>query len=246
MAVKPVFSLSSSSGPQHRNSWWWRLSQRSRGIVAVTVMVAILLAVFGIPLLVLQLSRPTFVGDTSVYAKLQPGPPASGSQVMKVKLVIVDMATGQMDHIWDMMIPDELASKPADVETVVQLQWSKNLIGHYEGGGSAYTSNVDVTVIDVATSNVIGTASFNNQPPALYVGQTGDSVGTKPEDQVIKYLEKLPSNVQQDNRFFVLWFGGIMIGFVVLIWWIFVHAPRKARKRASMGVLGAQPPARRP
>jgi hypothetical protein len=220
------------------------MSQRGRNIVAVTVMLAIFVAIFGTPLLLLALTHPTFAGDPSVYAKIQPGPPATGPQVMKVKLVIVDTATGKIDHVWDLMPPDNLATNPSEVGTVVQLSWSQNLVGHYDGGGSAYTSNVGVTVIDAATSNVITAASFINQPPMHVVGDMGDSVGEKPEDQVVKYLWGLPDNAPpQDLRWFVLWFVGIMTLIVVFCWWVFIHAPRKARRRAAMGVPGPQPPA---
>lgn len=224
------------------------MSQRGRNIVAVTVMVAIFVAIFGTPLLLLQLTRPTFAGDPSVYAKLQPGSRVTEPQVMKVKLVVVDVATGKMDHVYDLMAPDNLATKPSEVGTVVQLQWSKNLIGHYDGGGSAYTSNVDVTVIDAATSNVIATASFSNQPPMQFVGAAvSDSIGEKPEDQVVKYLWSLPDNgPPQDLRLPVLFFVGFWIAFIAFCWWLFVSAPRKARRRASMGVLGPPTPPRRP
>ena len=242
MATKPVLSPPPASGPQRRKGWWWRMSQRGRNIVAVTVMLATFVAIFGTPLLLLAVTHPTFAGDPSGYAKIRPGPLATGPQVMKIKLVIVDTATGKIDHVWDLMPPDNLATNPSEVGTVVQLSWSEDLVGHYDSGGSAYTSSVDVTVIDAATSSVIATASFTNQPPMHVVGDLGDSVGEKPEDQVVKYLWGLPDNAPpQDLRGILLWFVGVITLIVVVCWWIFFHAPRKARRRAAMGGRGHSP-----
>lgn len=233
------------ASPHRRNAWWWRMSEGGRGAVAVTVAITIFVAVFGVPLLVLQMTRPTFTGDLSAYANIQPGPQATGApQAMKLKLVIVDTATGKIDHVWDRVIPDFMATKPAEVRTVVQLSWSEDLIGHYEGGGNAYASNVTVKVVDVATSNVIAATSFSNDPAGSW-SAAGDNVAPKPEQQVADYLRSLPNDgPPQDLRLPVLFFVGFWIAFIALCWWIFVSAPRKARRRAAAGVLGPKPPTR--
>ena len=235
--------------PHTKHLWWWRMSEGQRGAAAVTVMIMIFVAIFGTPLLVLQLTRPTFTGDLSAFANIAPGPQATGApQAMKLKLVIIDTATGKMDHVWDRVVPDLMAANPSEVRTVVLLTWSQDLIGHYEGGGNAYTSNVSVKVVDVATANVIATASFSSDPSAPFVGSAAsDSVGSRPEKEVADYLWTLPSDgPPQDLRLPILLFVGFWIAFIALCWWIFVSAPRKARRRSAAGVLGPKPPTRRP
>ncbi len=130
------------------------------------------------------------------------------------------------------MLPrDYLATGPAEVATVVYLDWSSTLVGHYNGNASlpAYDSRVDVVVVDLPSSSVVGTASFTNQPPgALPAGVTGETVAQKPEDQVVRYLLGLPGLTPPDRTGIGLGVLGIVLVVAVLGTWWFIIRPLRA------------------
>ena len=145
------------------------MSQRGRNAIALTVAATIFVAIFAIPMLVYELLRPSFAGDPSAYASLQPRPAATGGpQVLKLKLVVVDTATGRMDPVWGSIPEGMQATSPTEVGTVVQLAWGESLSGHYDDNPSwpAFSSIVAVTVVDLASRAVIAKTSFTNEPPA--------------------------------------------------------------------------------
>lgn len=198
------------NGSRRGTGWWWRMSPRSRGIVFITGMITVGVV---IPVLAYELLRPAFSGDPSVYASLQPGPLATGPQVMKLKLVVVDTATGKMDPEFGQLPESMQATNPAEVATVVQLAWSETLAGHYNDDPSspAYNSHVVVTVVDVATRAVIAKDTFTNAPPgALPVGNKG-ATAARPEEQVRDYLWRLPSSGDSMPAGMV-WFVAFIIG----------------------------------
>jgi hypothetical protein len=95
-------------------------------------------------------------------------------------------------------IPRELrATRPADVGTVVVLRWSARPVGHYpgaNGGATAMAHTCDVQVIDRSLSAIVTTQSFvGGEPPASVVSGRGHSFyGTKPVQEIAKYLVGLP------------------------------------------------------
>lgn len=203
------------SGSRRGTGWWWRMSPRGRGTVFLTGMITV---GFVIPVLAYELLRPSFSGDPSVYASLQPGPLATGPQAMQLKLVVVDTATGKMDPVFGQLPEGMQATNPAEVATVVQLAWSETLSGHYDNNPNwpAYNSNVVVTVVDVATRAVIAKDTFTNEPPGVVpVGVSGPTVAARPEEQVRDYLWHLPGPPAPMPAG-MMWFVAFIIG-----WFIF-------------------------
>ena len=145
------------------------------------------------------IQRAPFEGRLTEFASIHPRSGGSSSGV-RGKLVVIDKATGQLDPVWG-KIPDNMrAANPADVGTVVWLSWSESLVGRYKGGQPAYRSDVKVTVIDRASSTVLDTKTFSNEPPGtITAGGGGGASGKRPEDEVVNYLRTL-AGVSQPSR----------------------------------------------
>jgi hypothetical protein len=136
--------------------------------------------------------RAPFRAEMSTYLQAPTGPAKPGTSVKKV--VVIDVADKDVDSL-HFDLPDDLrAATPAEVTTVVWLNWSKNQIGTYTGGGSAYQWSCQVTVIDKATRTTIRQQTFTgSRPPQSVRARRGTShSGDKPTDQVINFLRGLP------------------------------------------------------
>jgi hypothetical protein len=169
------------------------LSKRTivlRWVVWIVIAAIAVGLIVGIPLWQ-RIQRASFEPYLAQYAAIQPNGQASSAH-MRGKMIVIDKSTGSIDPTWDEIPDDMRAASPSQVATVVWLEWSESEVGTYQGGGSGYSSNVEVTVIDKATSKIIATKSFSSQPTGVRVaGGSADTVAKRPEDQVVQYLRTL-------------------------------------------------------
>jgi len=180
------------------------------------------------------IQRAPFEGHLSEFASIQPRS-GGGSSGVRGKLVVIDKATGQLDPVWG-KIPDNMrAANPADVGTVVWLSWSESLVGHYKGGQPAYRSDVKVTVIDRATSAVLGTKTFSNEPPStITAGGSGGASGKRPEAEVVKYLRALAGGSAPSSTLtIVIVVVGLMPLVIGIIFVTVLAIRRRARAKAA-------------
>ena len=181
------------------------------------------------------IQRAPFEGHLSEFASIQPRS-GGGPSGARGKLVVIDKATGQLDRVWGKIPDDMRAANPADVGTVVWLSWSESLVGRYKGGQPAYRSDVKVTVIDRATSAVLGTKTFSNEPPStITAGGSGGASGKRPEAEVVKYLRALageskPPSTQIIVLVVVVSLTPLAIGIIFVI---VLAIRRRARRRAA-------------
>ena len=124
---------------------------------------------------------------------------AGGRGYLKGKVLIIDKKEKGIDPL-NSSLPETLrATSPEEVKTVVWLNWNENLVGHYEGGGSAYVYTCQMTIIDNTIPAIVAVKKMRGSEPPEYITvysygnlpSYGNGHGDKPD--IIGYLRKLPT-----------------------------------------------------
>ncbi|MGL4551149.1 MAG: hypothetical protein ACRC33_08175 [Gemmataceae bacterium] len=164
------------------------------GVAAVAALV------FGI-LVVQWIFYDPFSGQAAAYTQPpgamivpgQPRPPVT-------KVVAVDMGAKKTDPAHWSIDSQYRASKPAEVTTVLQLNWRQETVGQYSNnGGPAMKWRVTATLVDLASKTILGQRQMSgSEPPASITvsrrsfGGSGRS-GDKPIDQITAFVRETAS-----------------------------------------------------
>jgi hypothetical protein len=122
------------------------------------------------------------------------GQPANQGAYIKGKVIPVDVKSKSVDWLFYDLPPKLQPAAPAEVGTVVWLEWDQRQVGQYgTGGGGAYVQTCRVTVIDKAERRVLSQTVFEGGPPPRTSRRGSSASGPKPTDRVIQYLQSLPT-----------------------------------------------------
>src|SRR6185312_1753971 len=121
-------------------------------------------------------------------------PDANSARIAVGKLVVINLDERKLDEL-HFDIPDGMrADSPNEVVTIVQTRPIKHKVGQYEGGGRAIREDYPITVIDKASSTVLGSATFEGPNPPESTSRTNfreDVSGGPPKAEIIEYLRQL-------------------------------------------------------
>jgi hypothetical protein len=121
--------------------------------------------------------------------------PAPGTPRPKVgKVVLIDADKRTVDQLQPYLPDDIHAKTPAEVTTVGQMRYMRNVVGKFESGGRAVQLTAKLTVVDVPSRTVIATRSFDwGKPPlSVPVGSGADDViGSPPVKEINAFLKGL-------------------------------------------------------
>ena len=84
-----------------------------------------------------------------------------------------------------------LAYTPEEVGAVVLVRYKHKQVGHYGGGGKAYTTRATMTVVDPARKEVVATKSWNSGAPPMTVELGWDGFGPLPTEKMLQWVEGL-------------------------------------------------------
>jgi hypothetical protein len=106
------------------------------------------------------------------------------------KMITVDMTEREIDYFY-FDLPDEYrASTPEEVQTVVQMKWTKYKCGEYEGGKPAYQQLCDVALVDKASGELIASQQcVGSDPPRSIDSRSSSGTGDKPTAQILGFLK---------------------------------------------------------
>jgi hypothetical protein len=108
------------------------------------------------------------------------------------KMIVIDMREKDVDSLyWD--LPEELrAATPDEVGTVVWMEWDKIQRMIY-GTKPGWQHHVKVTVIDMSRKTVVAHGCFiGSMPPSSISSRSSEGNGSKPTDEVVRFLATLP------------------------------------------------------
>jgi hypothetical protein len=132
------------------------------------------------------------VVDAFLFAPVEQAPGAAVPRAGKV--VLVDVGKRAIDDLHVALPEDVRAQTPDEVTTVAQLRYTRQEVGHFEGGARAIQLKATLTVIDRKTQTVIATRSFTWGKPPTRIPRTGateDIVGTAPWKEITAFLKGL-------------------------------------------------------
>lgn len=106
------------------------------------------------------------------------------------KMVAIDKDKNEIDSI-QLRFPAEIgATNPADVKTVLWMNWENVDVGNYGGKGTAYKVKCTVTMIDMTNPPTIaGVKTFEGSDPPSESSST--AYGSTPFDEIISYLKSV-------------------------------------------------------
>ena len=138
------------------------------------------------------------------YLALEGGSQVRNPHIVS-KVVVVSLGDKDFDDL-AFNLPENLrATRPSEVGSVIQVAYSADLAGSYQGGDDAYRVTADVTVIDLDTGRVLASNSFVDDPPSTKLSSEGDQYGSGGDSlgeaaasmasEIADWLKRLP--VQQ-------------------------------------------------
>jgi len=108
------------------------------------------------------------------------------------KVITIDTDERKIDQIY-FDLPKELVAKsPAEVSTIIWLDWGEVLVGRYTDGAGGYRIICEVTIIDKAKSAIVDKEVISGSDPLSVKEGSGDRYGSKPTSEVIDYISTLP------------------------------------------------------
>jgi hypothetical protein len=164
-------------------------------LIILGVIVAIALCVgafFGIQWMMREGELSKFKDLAQSYAQT-PGEPDGGEPRVVGKVLPINLDGRKPDHLYFDMPEGMRAAKPEEVGTVVLLNWGKEQVGTYTGGGAAYQQTCQVTVVNHKTKKVIVSQMFlGGEPPQTTKSST--ATGSSPGPDIVRFLGQLPKS----------------------------------------------------
>ena len=120
----------------------------------------------------------------------------SKARYRKGHLLLVNDDGGMVDEMFYTLPPELRATGATDVGTEVWLHWDSHVMGKYENGGTAFKTNCDAVVYDVARNAIVAREHFEGEdPPLVLTNPRGSKEGWEklPTDKVMKFLQELPT-----------------------------------------------------
>jgi hypothetical protein len=122
------------------------------------------------------------------------GQPNNQAAYIKGKVIPVNVKSKDVDWLYYDLPPSLKPKTPAEVGTVVWLEWDERQVGQYgSGGGGAFVQTCRVTVIDKAERRVLSQVVVEGGQPPRTSRRGSSASGSKPTEQVVNYLKTLPT-----------------------------------------------------
>ena len=110
------------------------------------------------------------------------------------KVVLVDVKQRKFDDLHLSLPEDVRALTPAEVTTVGQMSYTREVVGRYGMGARAIQVSCTLTVVDRASRTVIAKGSFVWDKPPSHVPKTGNQgevTGSPPWREITAFLCRL-------------------------------------------------------
>lgn len=108
------------------------------------------------------------------------------------KVIVVNPREKTVDDIYFDLPEKVRATSPNEVGTIILLEWTEDVVGHYAWGGQGYVHTAKVLVIDKAMPALMINRIFRgSDPPSKKIGR-GDAYGSKPTGEIISFIMGLP------------------------------------------------------
>lgn len=114
----------------------------------------------------------------------------------KGHLLLINAKAAMVDEMYYTLPASLKAANAGDVGTEVWLMWDEHQVGTYANGGSAFKSNCDAVVYDVARNAIVARQHFEGEdPPQSVTNPRGSKEGwfKRPTDDILKFLQALPA-----------------------------------------------------
>jgi hypothetical protein len=128
----------------------------------------------------------------------QPGPPGAPmqppvpDQASKGKYILIDHGGRTCDYTWFDLPAQLKAPTPAEVKTVVWINWGSVAAVKFPGNRFGYQHFCDVCVIDKDTNTTIGQRRFvGTMPPTTISSRSSSTNGSKPYEDLVNYLQSM-------------------------------------------------------
>lgn len=206
----PTFATFDDDGPGSADGLLSRIIGRvestSARIVAVVaasttvvLLVVLIMAMFRTPPEVARIER--FRDSLEPYFALANAEPAPTRPYRRGKVVVLDLGSRQVDPITHGLAPAIRAESPADVGTIVIVQWVPEYqYAYYSARGQAlagaYVTNAHLAIVDAATGKRVGIKTIRGESPPETVARSASEregeYGPRPVSAVIEYIQSLP------------------------------------------------------
>jgi hypothetical protein len=110
------------------------------------------------------------------------------------KVVLIDADKRALDELQPYLPDDIHARTPEEVTTVVQMRYTRSVVGKFPSGAHAVQVGARLTVVDVPSRTVIAARSFDwgKPPTSIPVGSGSDDVtGSAPMKDISAFLTGL-------------------------------------------------------
>ncbi|MCG3174658.1 MAG: hypothetical protein GMKNLPBB_02918 [Myxococcota bacterium] len=141
-----------------------------------------------------RLKGPThaFISVRGEYSELHRLPNEHLPPYVTQKILAID-PSGNISPL-HLKIPKGLrATKADEVGTVLIVEYTEDIVGHYQGGGKALVNVCTVNIVDVNARRKLATRVFRGTaPPSAKPWSGSDASGSSPNRDVLKFIRKLP------------------------------------------------------
>lgn len=140
----------------------------------------------------LEKHAEAFVSVRGVYTELCRLPNEHLSPYITGKVLAIDPA-GSMSPLHLKMPKGLRATRPEEVGTILIVEYTEEVVGHYQGGGKALVNVCTVDVVDVNARRKLTSRVFRGTaPPSVKPWSGSDASGSSPNRDVLKFIKTLP------------------------------------------------------
>lgn len=176
-----------------------RLIALVAALTTVVLFVVLIMAVFRTPPDVARLER--FHDSLEPYLALANAEPAPTRPYRRGRVVVLDLGSRQVDPVTHALGSAIRAESPADVGTIVIVQWVPEYQYAYVSARGqvltgAYVTNAHLAIIDATTGKRVGVKTIRGESPPETVARSAaereGEYGPRPISAVVEYIQSLP------------------------------------------------------
>jgi hypothetical protein len=104
------------------------------------------------------------------------------------KFVIIDMDKGEIDKLYSELPDSLILTKHSDVQILIQLRRSENIVGTYTDGKSGFQKQISYSIIDFINATCLDTGRVIGDLPNFSKQHHGDVHGENPDNQLLNKI----------------------------------------------------------
>lgn len=108
------------------------------------------------------------------------------------KILPVNKSTKAIDLLYFELPNDLRAASPEEVETILWVECEGKVVNTYTDGAEARRIDCVLTIINKASNTMIVQTTFRGEPPPGSKSGSGDRSGSRPTEDMVKYITTLP------------------------------------------------------